>query len=64
MKLAHEWLKECLSTHSGCQISRETRLPTRVIDVGDEGKTPRLLETNGAEAQYVTLSHCWGKATL
>ena len=64
MKLAKEWLEECISpTHAGCQGSIETQLPTRVIDLGVEGEHPRLLVTNGARGKYVTLSHCWGKVS-
>lgn len=64
MKLAKEWLEECISpTHAGCQGSIETRLPTRVIDLGVEGEHPRLLVTNGTRGKYVTLSHCWGKVS-
>jgi hypothetical protein len=64
MKLAKEWLEECISpTHAGCQGSVETRLPTRVIDLGVEGEHPRLLVTNGTRGKYVTLSHCWGKVS-
>ena len=64
VKLAKEWLEECISpTHTGCQGSIETRLPTRVIDLGVEGEHPRLLVTNGTRGKYVTLSHCWGKVS-
>src|SRR5450756_303615 len=64
MKLANEWLKECLSTHAGCQKPLETKPPTRVIDIGPGGEYPSLLVTDGDITKYVTLSHCWGKATL
>jgi hypothetical protein len=64
MKLAKEWLEECISpTHAGCQGSIEARLPTRVIYLGVEGEHPRLLVTNGTRGKYVTLSHCWGKVS-
>ncbi|KAH8795557.1 heterokaryon incompatibility protein-domain-containing protein [Hyaloscypha finlandica] len=64
MKLAKEWLEECISpTHAGCQSSIDTRLPTRVIDLGVEGEHPRVLVTNGTRGKYVTLSHCWGKVS-
>lgn len=40
-----------------------TESPTRLIDVGTEGKEPiRLLKTNQNEQyRYIALSHCWGQ---
>lgn len=36
-------------------------MPTRVIDVGEEGeREPFLIESNGQTGQYVALSYCWG----
>jgi hypothetical protein len=64
MKLAKEWLTKCLSTHARCQNSLETQLPTRVIDLGMDGESPSLFVTKGVSGRYVTLSHCWGKATF
>jgi hypothetical protein len=31
-----------------------------VIDVGTEATSPRLFESSGKRANYITLSHCWG----
>lgn len=42
-------------------------LPTRVVDVGPAGSsTPslRLLETQGKQDMYLTLSHCWGTISI
>ncbi|MCJ1252534.1 hypothetical protein MMC24_000340 [Lignoscripta atroalba] len=36
-------------------------LPTRVIDVGDNEKSPSLFISQGASGKWVALSHCWGK---
>ncbi len=58
MDIARGWLRECTNSHERCQQQRVVpRLPTRVIDVGDQ---IRVLETNGKQGQYATLSHCWG----
>lgn len=36
-------------------------LPTRLIDVGLEGSTPRLFATHaGQTGAYTALSYCWG----
>ncbi|OCK74277.1 HET-domain-containing protein [Lepidopterella palustris CBS 459.81] len=66
-RLALYWLHECLSKHTGCPRLADTDgyLPSRVIDVGDESKGPRLFETTGQQIapqsrRYVALSHCWG----
>jgi hypothetical protein len=36
----------------------------RIIDIGLGDDSPRLHIPNGARGNYVTLSHCWGKANL
>jgi Heterokaryon incompatibility protein (HET) len=62
MQLASKWIKDCQENHSGCKQPPSTLLPSRVIDVGSDGRDPFLFETGGnTEGQYVTLSHCWGK---
>ncbi|KAI0187086.1 heterokaryon incompatibility protein-domain-containing protein, partial [Xylaria flabelliformis] len=45
---------------SYCNRFAEQELPTRVIDVGTKDTAPKLLESRGRRAKYVTLSHCWG----
>jgi hypothetical protein len=35
-------------------------LPTRVIDILDPAE-PRLRESSGQQAEYLTLSYCWGQ---
>lgn len=62
MLLALSWIKKCQETHTRCKQPLQTKLPTRVIDVGSEDQLPFLKETKGAAGQYFTLSHCWGKA--
>jgi hypothetical protein len=50
--------------HRHCQYSRDTVLPSRVLDVGDPGDSqPTLnLKVNDIEthAPYLALSYCWG----
>ncbi|PMD49472.1 HET-domain-containing protein, partial [Hyaloscypha bicolor E] len=50
----------CNSLHRSCNILTKPQLPTRVIDVGTEATSPRLFESSGKRANYITLSHCWG----
>lgn len=57
------WLADCLDNHSQCRkISSDTRLPSRVLDVGppDGAVEPFLLESCESAGLYTTLSHCWG----
>lgn len=37
-----------------------TKLPTRVIDVGDSCHDPYLYITHGETGRFAVLSHCWG----
>jgi len=61
-------IKECMNPdkpHKHCQYSRDTVLPTRVLDVGkSEDPHPTIkLRVNETEthAPYLALSYCWGK---
>jgi hypothetical protein len=67
IKLAKEWLKNCLQTHELCAFGctkQLSSLPTRVIDVGpaDGSEEPYLLVTKEKLGEWITLTHCWGKA--
>ncbi|KAM7202796.1 Heterokaryon incompatibility protein (HET) domain containing protein [Naviculisporaceae sp. PSN 640] len=60
-------IDNCNVNHTRCRLSvdgsplREfPELPTRVIDVGDPVRRPRLVISHGVSAKYATLSHCWG----
>jgi hypothetical protein len=56
--LACKWLADCSKTHPSCGPLKDTEMPTRVIDVGQEGvQEPKLIETNGRYGQWVTLSY-------
>lgn len=35
-----------------------------MLDVGDENTDPRLHLSEGKRAQYIALSHCWGKTKM
>ncbi|KAH7133902.1 heterokaryon incompatibility protein-domain-containing protein [Dactylonectria macrodidyma] len=66
VSLAREWLDTCVNAkgkHTNCTMVRNTELPTRVVRVGDQGATPRLVNGLGLRARYVALSHCWGGST-
>jgi hypothetical protein len=58
--LITSWLSECKSNHSNCPSNTDVALPTRLIDVGHNGATPRLVLTEGGRGEYLTLSYCWG----
>jgi hypothetical protein len=51
MNLAKEWLRECIDNHPDCQTSEQKLLPTRVIDIGPDGKNPFLFITNGHKGE-------------
>ncbi|KAK5659453.1 hypothetical protein OQA88_654 [Cercophora sp. LCS_1] len=53
------WLDKCMSEHRNCQF-HESKLPTRVIDVGSPSTEPRLMLSYGKLGRWVALSHCWG----
>ncbi|KAJ2977764.1 hypothetical protein NQ176_g4188 [Zarea fungicola] len=62
------WIHNCHTNHAICRAmiaSRQRRLPTRVIDVSSSDLSAegvRLWESNGAAADYIALSHTWGKS--
>lgn len=60
--MAKSWIEGCCKLHRNCPRKQVAKLPTRVIDVGllDSQQSPRLVLSQGTEAKYATLSHCWG----
>lgn len=59
--LGCKWLADCSKIHTSCGPLKDTEIPTRVIDVEQEGaQEPKLIETNGRYGQWVTLSYPWG----
>ncbi|KFX98655.1 hypothetical protein V490_02177 [Pseudogymnoascus sp. VKM F-3557] len=59
---ARRWLKECERGHVECNSDGSPQLlPKRVVDVGESEADKLVLYTSeGVEARYVALSHCWG----
>ncbi|KAI9154740.1 HET-domain-containing protein [Paramyrothecium foliicola] len=62
-----QWARECDEKHAQCRVGKQSgpsmanpKLPTRVLDVGNEDESPYLLVSNGLTGEYVALSHCWG----
>jgi len=57
-------IEQCARNHGDrrCGDNKIKPLPTRVLDVGSETTPPRLVVGDGAQAQYIALSHCWGLA--
>ena len=67
MRLAQRWVSECLGAHPGCSvIDGRATLPTRILDLEPSSSSDdvRLVMTNGATGQYLTLSHVWGQTQL
>jgi Heterokaryon incompatibility protein (HET) len=64
---ARLWLDTCIDKHSRCSKRAPGWLPTRLLDLNESmNGIIHLVETkgmgNGAIENYMTLSHCWGKA--
>ncbi|OCL02297.1 HET-domain-containing protein, partial [Glonium stellatum] len=60
-------IEDCIRAHPTCPKQGNPEwFPTRVIDVGDSSKAPRLLVERNAHLgeAYVSLSHCWGAAKI
>lgn len=64
LSVASSWLTDCLTTHETCRraFQEDKPLPTRVIDVGSNGKESkvRLVISDGACGSWAALSYCWG----
>lgn len=62
--IIRDWLDECDQHHENCSPLEDssTRLPTRLIDVGETGEAGiKLYETEpGDSFRYLALSHPWG----
>ncbi|KAF4633919.1 hypothetical protein G7Y89_g4193 [Cudoniella acicularis] len=67
LALAAKWMKKCNEGHILCSRPVDSRLPTRIIDVGldEESDTVYLKETRDSDRDpYMSLSHCWGKEQI
>ena len=63
-EVIRSWLNECTTEHDFCSGNIVDKLPTRVIDVGLEDGTIRLVEGQGRSDRYIALSHCWGSQQI
>ena len=66
--LAREWLKLCIESHPRCSEADRIAVgrPPRLLDVGGEGRDPKVVVVDSSQdwPVYLTLSHCWGGATI
>jgi hypothetical protein len=60
--LARSWIAHCLSKHCNtCPFTKDTLMPTRIIDLGpEEILNPNLKVTCQETGLWVSLSHSWG----
>ncbi|KAI1398963.1 HET-domain-containing protein [Hypoxylon fuscum] len=62
--MVKEWVQGCYEDHSDCSQPDNKFIPTRLIDVGNDGTDEvRLITTAGLDLKdrrYIALSHCWG----
>ena len=67
--IARQWIEECSFNHMKCSVSEQNVIwkPTHLLDVTKKGPggVPGVKLVDGMFvdplAEYVTLSHCWGK---
>ncbi|KAI1181649.1 HET-domain-containing protein [Nemania serpens] len=61
-ELMREWIRSCDAAHE-CYPDAPTKMPSRVIDVGEEEDTRLFLLISSSESvgRYAALSHCWGQ---
>ncbi|KAF2468471.1 HET-domain-containing protein [Lindgomyces ingoldianus] len=75
IKMIRRWVADCNEQHGDCKnvasLSDDFTLPKRVLDVGEDENSIRLLELENAYANkaislqdtsYIALSHCWGQS--
>lgn len=57
-----EWVNTCKATHELCRIDHSPWLPSRLLEVGQDGNVIRLVETRSYDVRgpYAALSHMWG----
>jgi hypothetical protein len=62
MGTINDWITECTEEGSDylCNTFETSELPKRVVDVGIDDNTVRLVEPIGETDTYIRLSHCWG----
>lgn len=61
-ELATYWFSQCVSKHKkACSRPQRSRLPTRVLNVGDWGAARAVFQlTHGKHGLWTALSYCWG----
>lgn len=69
LKIAEYWLKQCLATHTSCELSHRSPggswVPKRLLDLSSDCGRPRLIiALEPPSGRYATLSHCWGKEPI
>ncbi|KAL3421849.1 HET domain-containing protein [Phlyctema vagabunda] len=59
---ATSWLHQCLNKHGSCHHGENSKLPSRVLDLGYSSSSDqiKLWEPGLHHGRYATLSHCWG----
>lgn len=69
MATIQRWARDCDLKHLDCHlglrrdsVAIQTKLPTRVLDVGIGTKDPFLFVSEGKRGKYLALSHRWGQA--
>jgi hypothetical protein len=57
-----DWIRECTEDHADslCDSVYLPQLPKRVVDVGLDNNTVKLVEPQDTLENYICLSHCWG----
>ncbi|OJT10838.1 hypothetical protein TRAPUB_12650 [Trametes pubescens] len=67
--LAREWLRQCIENHAQCTKAAGLAVgrPYRLVDIGnDNDADPKIIVMDFSRPlpPYLTLSHCWGGATI
>ncbi|PVH68875.1 HET-domain-containing protein [Cadophora sp. DSE1049] len=64
--MVHEWANICDELHPICfnspssPLQNSSRLPTRILDLGEADAEAKIISGNAIKAKYVALSYCWG----
>ena len=68
LKVADDWLKECTSSHSGCNTGQSDYwIPKRLLDIGSLTTDLVSLKSKAAlpeNSRYMALSYCWGTTSF
>lgn len=63
LDLVASWLKNCTSDHKDCMEGHDSTLPTRVLEIGTEKTTIKLVNGRNRTEPYICLSYCVSSAT-